>query len=156
VDFISQDASRIREWSSMLPENPIVHIATARLLLELGRREEAEAVFELIKDEKVRGKVTEREAAIALAARAEAFALESRWREADQFYRQAIEVIDDPTIARSWWFNLADISYHFDNEMERQAALRAASNFASNDEITRRSTEIQRALPRRSSGMKAN
>ncbi len=48
--------------------------------------------------------------ALALAARAEAFALKSRWREAEEQYRQAIELIDDETIKRSWWFNLADIA----------------------------------------------
>ena len=85
---------------------------------------------------------------LTLAARAEAFALRSRWREADQHYRQAIELIDDDTIKRSWWFNLADIAFRLDDENQRQAALRAALAVAASDDITRRATEIQRATRR--------
>ena len=97
---------------------------------------------------------------MTFAARAEAFALRSRWSEADQLYRQAIESIDDATIQRSWWFNLADIAFRLDDETQRQAALRAASAVAFSDDITRRATDIQRATRSRpvtrSPGVKAN
>jgi hypothetical protein len=97
---------------------------------------------------------------VAIAARAEAFALRSHWSEANQLYRQAIESTDDPTIQRSWWFNLADISFRLDDESQRQVALQAASAVAYSDDITRRATDIQRATHsrpvRQSPGVKAN
>ena len=93
---------------------------------------------------------------VTLAALAEAFALRSRFTEARQLYRQAIDLIDDPTIQRSWWFNLADIADRADDETERQAALRSASAVAFSDDITRRATDIQRATLTRSTGVKAN
>ena len=155
VDLISQDAWTFHEWSSALPENPIVLITTARLLRESGRNE-AQAVFARLINIKLIGSSSENASAIILAARAEAFALQSYWREADQLYRLAIGLIDDPIIARSWWFNLADISYRSNNEVERQAALKASSIAAISDDITVRANEIRRATLARPSGIKAN
>ena len=86
----------------------------------------------------------QRPSAVALAARAEAFALKSRWKEAEKNYRLAIESVDDEKIKRSWWFNLADIELRLDNESQRQTALRAALPFPA-DEISRRAADIQRA-----------
>ncbi len=60
-------------------------------------------------------------------------------------YRRAIELIDDETIKRSWWFNLADIELRLDDESQRQTALRAALAVSTSDDISRRATEIQRA-----------
>jgi hypothetical protein len=74
----------------------------------------------------------------------------SRWSEAAELYRRAIETIDDDTVKRSWWFNLADIAFRLDDERQRQAALRAAVAVASSDDITRRATDIQRAARARS------
>ena len=73
-----------------------------------------------------RSRGPDRRSALALAARAEAFALKSRWKESEQQYRRAIELIEDETIKRSWWFNLADIELRLDDESQRQTALRAA------------------------------
>src|SRR5204862_8240557 len=94
-----------------------------------------------------------------LAARAEALALRSRWRDAEQEYRQAIERIDNETIRRSWWFNVADIAFRLNDEGQRQTALRAALAVTNSDDITRRATLIQRAATTRSRlrlGAKAN
>ena len=140
----------------MLPESPIVLIATARLLREQGRGE-AETVLDLHprKNGDSAG-LRHRPDRSRLPHCAEAFALRSRCTEARQLYRQAIDLIDDPTIQRSWWFNLADIAYRADDETERQAALRSASAVAFSDDITRRATDIQRATLTRSTGVKAN
>jgi len=155
VDLVSQHAWTFHEWSSALPENPIVLITTARLLRELGRNE-AETVFDRLINSKLIAKSSKNASAIVLAARAEAFALQSHWREADQLYRHAIDLVDDPTIARSWWFNLADISYRLSNNVERQTALKAALAFTISDDITVRANEIQRAILTRANGVKAN
>ena len=136
-------------------KRPIVLVATARLLREQGRGE-ADTVMD---------RILENKAIAGPSARP----LRSHWRpgrrllpfargsqKADQLYRQAIDSIDDPTIQRSWWFNLADIAYRADDETQRQAALRSASAVAFSDDITRRATEIQRATLPRSTGVKAN
>jgi tetratricopeptide (TPR) repeat protein len=155
-ELVSQNVWTFDEWSRALPETPIVLIATARLLREQGRAE-AETLLDLILKERVIPLASGAEVgSVTLAARAEAFALQSRFKEADQLYRLAIDSIDDPTIQRSWWFNLADVAYRSNNDTERQAALRNASSVAFSDDITLRATEIQRATLARSTGVKAN
>ena len=158
-ELVSNNAWTFAEWSAVLPQTPIVLIATARQLREQGRGE-AEAVLDLILAEKSIPKDLDTTGPVTLAARAEACALRSRWNEADQLYRRAIESIDDATIQRSWWFNLADISFRLNDETQRQLALRAALAVASSDDITRRATDIQRATrarpATRSPGVKAN
>ena len=46
-------------------------------------------------------------------------------------------LVEDDTIKRSWWFNLADIEQRLDDEGQRQIALRAAADPAG-DDIARR------------------
>ncbi len=154
VEFVSQNVWTFEEWSRVLPENPIVLLATARLLRERGRSE-AETVLDRMLKQKLPLSPGET-GAVALAACAEALALCSRFTESDQLYRQAIDLIDDPTVRRSWWFNLADIAYRSDDDAQRQAALRSASAVAFSDDITRRATDIQRTTLTRSTGVKAN
>jgi len=161
-DIVRELASRkewtFAEWSAVLPDSAVVRLVAARLLREQGPSE-AETLLDLVLNERRTPKAEATARALTLAARAEAFALRSRWREAGEQYRQAIELIDDDTIKRSWWFNLADIAGRLDDDNQRQAALRAAMAVAS-DDITRRATEIQRttrARPTpRSTGVKAN
>jgi tetratricopeptide (TPR) repeat protein len=155
VDLVSQNVWTFDEWSRVLPEDPIVLIATARLLRERGRSE-SETVLDLILKERAIPLDSAKVGSVTLAAYAEAFALRSRFRESGQLYRQAIDSIDEPTIRRSWWFNLADVSYQADDETERQAALRSATAVAFSDDITRRAIDLQRALVTRSTGVKAN
>ena len=91
---------------------------------------------------------------------AEAHALLSQWKEAEQQYRQAIDQIQDPTIRRSWWYNLASIASQLNDEAQRKVALDAALDVASSDDISRRALELQRAsqplLRLRSGGTRAN
>ena len=155
IELVAQDGWSFREWWRVLPKNPIVLIATARLLREQGRREAQAVLEQILKDSVTDGK-QEQVSPIALAARAEASALGLHWREADQLYRQAIHSVNNPTIARSWWFNLADIYYRTGDEAQRQAALRAASAVSCSDDITRHASEIQRATLARLSGVRAN
>jgi tetratricopeptide (TPR) repeat protein len=156
ADLIAQNAWGFDEWSGALSESPTVLIATARLLREKGRSEAEAILSRLLENKPIAAAGPGADGPNALAARAEAFALRSRFKEADQLYRQAIDLIADPTIARSWWFNLADISARSDDESKRQAALRSASAVASSDDITRRAAQLQRATSTRSNGVKAN
>jgi len=158
-DLAERNEWTFREWSAVIPDSAMARLAAARLLREQGRSE-AEALLELILDERQTAAARGTAGPLTLAARAEAFALRSRWREAGEQYRQAIELSDDDTIKRSWWFNLADIAFRLDDENQRHAALRAALAVAASDDITRRATAIQRATRRqpnpRSAGVKAN
>jgi hypothetical protein len=158
-ELTSQDEWAFSQWSQALPRTPTVLLATARLLREKDRGE-AETLLDLILEGKYSGASDEPADPRSLAARAEAFALRSRWSDAEQEYRQAIERIENDTIRRSWWFNLAEIALRFNDEGQRQTALQAASAVAYSDDITRRATSIQRTAavrPRlRLGGAKAN
>ena len=155
AEFISQNTWSFEEWSRVLPENPVVLIAAARLLRERGRGEVETILDRILKQTAIPLSPSEA-GPLELAACAEALAFRSRFKESHQLYRQAIDLIDDPTIRRSWWFNLADIAYRSDDDIERQAALRSASAVAFSDDITRRATDIQRTTLVRSTGVKAN
>ena len=162
-DIVRELAARsdwtFSQWSTAIPDSAIARLAAARLLREQGRSE-AEALLDLIQDQRQTPAAPGKADPLTLAAQAEAYALSARWRDADQEYRRAIELIDDDTIKRSWWFNLADIAFRLDDENQRQAALRAALAVAASDDIARRATAIQRATRRqagpRSTGVKAN
>jgi tetratricopeptide (TPR) repeat protein len=137
------------EWSGQVPRTAVTSLAAGRFLREQGLAEAATLLDVVLQDPE--GRAADGKAdALTLAARAEACALRSRWREAGELYRRAIEAIDDDTIKRSWWFNLADIAFRLDDERQRAAALRAAVAVASSDDITRRATDIQRAMSARS------
>ena len=100
------------------------------------------------------------EGAIQTAMIAEAHALLSQWREAEQQYHQAIDRISDLTIKRSWWFNLASVALQLNDEAQRKIALEAALDASPSDDIRRRALELARAsepLARlKSGGTKAN
>src|SRR4029077_20450157 len=80
--------------------------------------------------------------ALQLAAKAEALALKQRWSEADQHSRQAIDLMPDLTVRRSWWVNVAEVALRQNDELSRQKALGAARGNDPNDEITRRAVEL--------------
>jgi tetratricopeptide (TPR) repeat protein len=149
----------IAEWSAIIPDSALVRLAVARLLREQDRPE-AETLIDLVLHDRSTAVGGEKVESITLAARAEAYALRLRWREAQEQYRQAIERCDDDTIRRSWWYNLADIALKLDDENQRQLALHAAVAAPTADDIARRATEIQRASRarpvQRSTGVKAN
>jgi hypothetical protein len=161
-EIVRELASRkewtIHDWLAILPDNAVVRLAAARQLREPGPFE-ADALLDLILSERAPAATPSDADALTLAARAEALALRSRWKESAAAYHEAIEQVGDDTTRRSWWFNLADIASRLDDDQNRQAALRAALAVASSDEISRRATEAQRAArmqPGRRSGVKAN
>ncbi len=133
-----------REWSSALPHNPVVLLATVRLLREQGNTEADTLLDRILGDEWTVAQDQQPDPRL-LAARAEALVLRSRWREAAVQYRRAIERVDNDLIRRSWWFNLADIAQRLQDEPLRQAALRSAVAVPSSDEITRRVSMVQKS-----------
>jgi tetratricopeptide (TPR) repeat protein len=147
------------EWSEALPRNTVAPLVAARLLRDQGRPE-AETLIERIIEADQRSSTTAAERAIQLATIAEAHALRSRWREAEQQYRQAIDMIDETTIKRSWWFNLAVIASQLEDETQRQTALDVILAVSTSDDISRRASDLQRTTGARgrlrSNGTKAN
>jgi tetratricopeptide (TPR) repeat protein len=158
LEMLAKDEWTFREWSAALPKDPRTILAAARMLKKKGSSE-TDTLLDLVLDDHHLNEGSRATSALARAARAEALALKSRWRESEEQYRLAIEAADDDTIKRSWWFNLADVELRLDDEIQRQSALRAALADAS-DEISRRATENQGANSTRplsvSSGPKAN
>jgi tetratricopeptide (TPR) repeat protein len=147
------------DWSSALPRDPTSQVAVARLLRERGRAE-AEQLLDLVLREPKGAAVDAGWGAGALAARAEALALKSRWQEAAEQYRQAIELTDEDTSRRSWWFNLAEVADRAGDQAQRDLALRAALAAGPSDDISRRAADAQRTASApplvRSTGAKAN
>ncbi len=158
-ELLSRSELSFADWSGLLPNNPVALLAAARLLREQTRGE-AEAMIEQVLGESSGSAAGDPDDPMALAARAEAYALLSRWRDADRLYRQAIELVGDETIRRSWWFNLADVAFRLEDDGQRQIALQEAMAATASDDIRRRATDIQRAsrprTNRRSPGVKAN
>jgi tetratricopeptide (TPR) repeat protein len=148
------------DWLAIVPTRTLVPIAAARLLRERGRKEVADALLDRMLAESTLGDGGGSGQALWLASRAEALALLARWQDADQVYRQAIELLDETDIQRSWWFNLADIDSHLPDSSRRQLALRATQTASNSDEISRRAGEMLRAVYARpglrSNGTKAN
>jgi hypothetical protein len=139
------DPSRaFEEWAEAVPEVTTARLATARLFREQGRPE-AEVLIAQVIDDRREVAGAPHELAIRHAAAAEAHALLSRWGEAEEGYRRAIEAMDDAVVKRSWWFNLASIANRLDDEAQRQAALQAALDAPASDDISRRAMEFQRA-----------
>jgi tetratricopeptide (TPR) repeat protein len=148
---------KFEDWSRALPRDPTSLVAVARLMRERGRSEAEDLLRQVIEEPPAAEEGTSPR---ALAARAEALALQSRWKQAAEQYRHAIEFAGDATTRRSWWFNLAEIAQRLDDQTQRDTALRAALASGPSDDITRRAAELQRTAPApavvRSTGTKAN
>ena len=134
TELAGHDGLPFQEWSTALPRHPTVLLATARLLRDRGDAQADSLLDELLNDRST----GEPPDARRLAARAEALALRSRWDEASEQYRQAIEAVDNDLIRRSWWFNLADLADRLNDEGQRQAAFRAVLAARNSDDISRR------------------
>ena len=48
----------------------------------------------------------------------------SRTKEAAEQYRQAIDLVDNDLVRRSWWFNLADVAQRLNDGVQQQVAIR--------------------------------
>jgi tetratricopeptide (TPR) repeat protein len=157
--LVSENHWTFRDWSDGLPRNPVAILAAARVLRERAQPEAEHLLKRLVEQEELALSGHD-QSAILLAARAEAYALLTEWKDAEQRYRQAIDLIGDATIKRSWWFNLASVAVQLDDDTQRRAALDAAFDTHTDDDISRRAFELQRSshllgrLP--SMGTKAN
>ncbi len=144
AELAARDGLEFRGWSRALPHNPTVLLATARILRERAPTE-ADALLDRILGDDWGATRDGPADPRLLAARAEALTLRSRWQDAAEQYRQAIELVDNDLIRRSWWFNLADIAQRLNDEGQRQAALRAALAVNNSDDISRRVSLLQKS-----------
>jgi hypothetical protein len=137
------------EWGQAVPMRSTSALVAARVLAESGSRDAAAALDAVVlaregpEEGPVDGDPVGLEA-VRVAARAEALALKRRWREADEEYRRAIELMPVDTVRRSWWFNVASIASEMSADGPRQAALDAAKTADPKDEITQRVVDAQK------------
>jgi len=132
-----------QDWSEALPKNTVAVLAAVRLLCE-HERPEAQALLKQILNQEQENGATGAEGAVQTAMIAEAHALLSQWREAEQQYHQAIDRMSDLAVKRSWWFNLASVAIQSNDESQRKVALEAALEAPASDDIRRRALELQR------------
>ncbi len=162
-DMADSSAWTHAEWSAAVPADAVPRLVAVRVLRERSAPDAEAALDTLIAD----GDAASRQGPpdpLQIAAHAEALAQKQRWSEADQRYRQAIDLMPDLTIKRSWWLNLAEVALRLNDEANRQKALEAARANDPNDEITRRAVELlkdygvraERADGRTPQGMTAN
>jgi tetratricopeptide (TPR) repeat protein len=133
-----------QDWSEALPKNSVAILAAVRLLRE-HELPEAQTLLKQILDQEQEIVSTGAEGAVQTAMIAEAHALLSQWKEAEQQYHQAIDRISDLTIKRSWWFNLASVAIQLNDEAQRKVALEAALKAPASDDISRKALVLQRA-----------
>ena len=135
----------LREWSKALPPLAIVRLVAARVLRERGDADAERAIDAVVAEADA---PTEPGPGLALhlAAQAEAFALRSQWKDAEERYQRAVELMPDDSIRRSWYVNLADLDLRLNDEPKRRRALEAARGLSRNDEISRRVNDLLKAF----------
>ncbi len=141
-DMAEADRWTFSEWSRALPPFAVAPLVAARLLREKGRPDDADRVLDTILATAEPAPPAGPSAAVHLAAQAEALALKSRWDEAEDRYRRAIELMPDDATRRAWWINLAEIAQRLNDEAKRQKALEMARGRDAGDEVARRAVEM--------------
>lgn len=142
-DMAVQDQWSYEQWSTALPPTALVRLATARVFREQGGPNPEKPLDDVI-DMAEDGLEAGGPVAVHLAARAEAFALRSRWEDAESHYRRAVAMIPEGVIRRSWCLNLAEIDARLNRESDRQKDLEAAKGSDPRDEVSRRAANLQR------------
>lgn len=142
-DMISHTEWSYADWSGALPETSVPYVVAARLLREHARADSDAALDAVAAHTKGAAQAGPR-GAIQVAALAEAYVLRADWTNAEATYKEAIERMPVEVARRSWWFNLADVERHLNNDRKRQEALEAAKSTAQSDEITRHALELQK------------
>lgn len=102
-EMASQTDWTFAKWSEALPDHALVLLATYRVLQERNQPE-AEALLD-----RLAVLSNDKSSVLETAARAEGLALKSQFAAAAEQYREAIARVDDETVRRTWWLNLAEI-----------------------------------------------
>jgi tetratricopeptide (TPR) repeat protein len=136
------DGWTFSQWSAALPDFAVAPLTATRALEERGRLDEAEKAIDLTLSRAQGPPPPGCSQAVHLAAEAEAMALRGRWREAEERYRQAIDLMPRDTFRRSWYMNLANLYVHLNDDTRKRDAWEAAKG-AAPDEISRRAAHDQ-------------
>jgi hypothetical protein len=133
------------DWADLVPKRSAAPLAVARLLRELARPEAEAALATSLAEDLTPAAGRGSDSALRLAAAAEALALQGKWNEALERYRQAIECMPHDLIRRSWWLNVADLALRVNEPSTRLLALELAKITDPKDEVTQRAVELQKA-----------
>jgi hypothetical protein len=144
-DMAGQSAWSYKDWSGVVPRRTAAPLVVARVLREQGGADDEAALEAALAEDEPSEPATGAEAAVLVAARAEALALKARWGEAEETYRRAIELMPVDVVRRAWWINVADLDQRLNEESKRLKALEAAKNTDLKDEVTLRAVELQKA-----------
>lgn len=143
-ELVSYPRSLYQEWSQAVPANSLAILATARVLHRQGNHETKELLEEIVR-RITPSHVLKRERAIQHAICAEAYAMLAQWRKAEEQYELAINEVENSTLRRSWWYNLATIAFQVNDDNQLKTALQAILDSAGTDKIRHHALELQRA-----------
>jgi tetratricopeptide (TPR) repeat protein len=132
-DLAAHRGWRFADWSRALPPNGLAALLAYRLLREQVDPEAESALAFLCDLPAPAGTAAER--ALVLAAQGEGLALAERWQEAADRYREAIALMPDDVIRRTWWINLGEIAARLRDTGLMQSAWAAARGPSPKDEI---------------------
>lgn len=138
------DASRweMEAWGRALTEYAVVPLAAARVLRQRGSPD-ADRALALAIECSSRPSPDGCDPAVHIAAGAEALAMQGKWVESADRYREAVAKLgrrDGETerwMRRSWAFNMADLYARIGDPTREREAQRLALGSAPNDEITK-------------------
>ncbi|WP_435022154.1 hypothetical protein TA3x_002763 [Tundrisphaera sp. TA3] len=131
------------QWAGVLPPFALAPLVAARAMLDRDR-DQADRLLELAVAGVEQAAGPGFPEAEHRAAGAEALAARSRWTDAIEQYRRAIEVARDDAARRMWWVNLAEIAGRTGDEAARSEALEQAMGPSENpDEIGRRAQKVR-------------
>jgi hypothetical protein len=139
-DLSGQPSWSYKDWEAIVPRGTAAPLVVARVLRDLGSGD-AEAALDAVLAETDTDPGPDSGAAgaaVRVAARAEALALKGRWAEAEERYREAIELMPVDVVQRAWWFNVADLALRRNDDSTHLKALEAAKNTDLKDEVTLR------------------
>jgi hypothetical protein len=140
VRDLAEHGGPYAQWSAALPRSALVALAAVRVLHERASPDAEAAIDALLAQ--APEPLAEAALAVHRAAQAEAFALRKKWHEAEDAYREAIDLMPDGPFRRSWYVNLADIEQRLGDETRRREALEAARGADANGEIARRAANL--------------
>ena len=133
-----------KDWAGIVPPRTAAPVVVARVLRE-RHSPDADAALDTAlagADQPPGGEGPQ--AALVIAAQAEALALKGHWAEAEERYRSAIEMMPLDVVRRSWWMNVADVAARLHEETNRRTALDLAKSGDTHDEITQRAVKEQK------------
>ena len=145
---MAEDGEWTREqWAEALPPSATASLVASRVFAKMQKRSDADRLADLAIRQAETPTAPGYDPAEARAAGAEALAYRSRWPEAADQYRRAIDLAEDDATRRMWWLNLAEVAQRMQDDAGRARAIEAAKSLSSVDEVTRRALRYQQSLP---------